>query len=167
MQIHNCGDYCCSLRGRTNQCRFGYPFDVNDRAYFDEMTNRSVYIREAVDSYVDPHNPYLLKLTLVSMDIQVNYTGRVMYYLAKYMSKIDQSVELEYGMEDVKTHLKAREMGAVDAACFLSGWNKHRSSRGKMYISLVFPGLDERRQLRRNLGNLEENDTNIFSATHV
>ncbi|KAI9260429.1 hypothetical protein EDC94DRAFT_141685 [Helicostylum pulchrum] len=85
------------------------------------------------------------------MDIQVNYTGRVMYYLAKYMSKVDQDVELKYGMENVTTHFKGRQIGAVDAAYCLSGWNKHRSSCGTVYISLVFPGLDERRQLRRNL----------------
>lgn len=101
------------------------------------------------------------------MDIQVNYTGRVMYYLAKYMSKVDATVNVQYGMEDMQTHFQARQLGAVDAAYYACGWNKHRSSRSTIYISAVFPGADERRQLRLNLGSLRADDTNIFTKTHT
>lgn len=81
LQIHACGNYCAVERGGAIQCRFGYPFDINPEPYFHETTKRPVYERDMVDSFVNPYNPYLLKLLNVSMDIQVNYTGRVMYIL--------------------------------------------------------------------------------------
>jgi hypothetical protein len=53
------------------------------------------------------------------MDIQINYTRSVIYYLAKYMSKVDQTVDVEFGMETQKEHFQARQIGAVDAAYML------------------------------------------------
>lgn len=109
------------------------------------------------------YNPYLLKLLKVSMDIQINSSGRVLYYLAKYLSKIDTPVDITTGADQARSHFKARQVGAVDAAYFLCDWNKHRSSRGTVFISTVFPGEDERCQLRTNIGMLAPDDTNIFS----
>lgn len=165
-QIHACGNYC-RRDARINHCRFGYPFEPSNTSYFDAVNHRSVYKRADVDSHVNPYNPYLLKLLGVSMDIQINYSGRVMYYLAKYMSKVDTNINVQYGMEDAATHFAARQIGAIDAAYFLTGNNKHRSSRGTVYLSVVFPGHDERRQLRTRLDRLRSNDTNIFTPTHV
>lgn len=62
-----------------------------------------------------------------------------------------------------------RVVGAVDAAYFLSGWSKHRSSRGTIFISMVFPGYDKRCQLlRRDLDRLPEDETDIlYSILHT
>lgn len=166
-QRHTCTNYCHNPRTEGQNCRFGFPFEEQREAYFDRVTKRATYKRSAVDGWINPYCPYLLKFLKVSMDIQVNYTGRVMYYLAKYMSKVDTTVNVQYGMEDMQTHFQARQLGAVDAAYYACGWNKHRSSRSTIYISAVFPGTDERRQLRPNLGSLRADDTNIFTKTHT
>lgn len=55
----------------------------------------------------------------------------------------------------------------MEAAYYDCGRNKHRSSRGTIYISAVFTGANERRQLRPNLGNLRAGDTDIFTKTHI
>ncbi|KAG0931848.1 hypothetical protein G6F64_011587 [Rhizopus arrhizus] len=128
---------------------------------------RAVYRRSVVDGNVNGYNPHLLKLLKVSMDIQINSSGRVLYYLAKYLSKIDTPVDITTGADQARSHFKARQVGAVDAAYFLCGWNKHRSSRGTVFISTVFPGEDEKCQLRTNIGMLAPDDTNIFSRTHL
>ncbi|KAG1137280.1 hypothetical protein G6F38_011425 [Rhizopus arrhizus] len=148
-------------------CRFGYPKPASDHSYFNPITQRAVYRRSVVDGNVNGYNPYLLKLLKVSMDIQINSSGRVLYYLAKYLSKIDTPVDITIGADQARSHFKARQVGAVDAAYFLCGWNKHRSSRGTVFISTVFPGEDERCQLRTNIGMLALDDTNIFSRTHL
>lgn len=165
LQIHHCGNYC--LNPETQKCRFGYPFAPQNESIIDDLTNRPIYKRSEIDSYVNPYCPYLLKLLEVSMDIQINSTGRVLHYLAKYMSKVDTTVELQYGMENVETHFSARQIGAVDAVYFLAGWSKHCSSRGTVFISVTFPGMDERRQLRKNLKDIPEDSEDIFTHTHV
>lgn len=83
------------------------------------------------------------------------------------MSKVDQTVDIEYGMETSVEHFKGRQIGAVDAAYMLAGWSKHRSSRGTIFISVVFPGKDERRLLKPKVATLPANSTDIFSPTHV
>ena len=93
-QIHRCGDYC---RKADGNCRFGFPHAPSDRAAYYLSTNRCSYKRSIHDSFVNSYCPYLLQLTRVSMDIQINFSQSVMYYLAKYMSKVDQEVDVEYG----------------------------------------------------------------------
>ena len=68
-------------------------------------------------------------------------------------------------METQKDHFSARQVGVIDAVYRLAGWSKHRSSRGTIFISCVYPGHDERRQLRHDIRDLAENDTNIFIRT--
>jgi hypothetical protein len=72
LQVHKCGNYCKHERIR-NACRFGFPHPYTERSCFDPITNRSVYKRSDIDGFINPYNPYLLKLTKVSMDIQVNH----------------------------------------------------------------------------------------------
>lgn len=83
------------------------------------------------------------------------------------MSKLDTRVDLQWGMQTSKQNFQARQVGAVEAAMFITGWSGNRSSRGTVFISLVFPGRDERRQLKGNLDRILANATNIFTPTHV
>lgn len=168
LQIHNCGNYCRRENNDPNHpCRFGFPHRAQPVAMFDPVTNRSIYKRSYIDTHVNPYCPYLLKLLRVSMDILVNYTRSVIYYLAKCMSKVDQTVDVEYGMETQTQHFQARQIGAVDAAYMLAGWSKHRSSRGTIFISVAFPGRDERRLLKPKVAGLGADATDIFSPTHI
>ncbi|KAI8967325.1 hypothetical protein BDB01DRAFT_690116, partial [Pilobolus umbonatus] len=169
LQIHKHTNYCYkSTQARTDQnCRFGFPKMESDHTYYDEIDQRMVYQRNTIDSHVNNYNPYLLKMTRAAMDIQINHGNRVLLYLAKYLSKVDSDVELTHGMEDIHQHYKGRIVGSIDAAYFLSGWNKHRSSRGCIFISTTFPGLDERRLLKPNLASLDEDSESILCRTHV
>lgn len=101
------------------------------------------------------------------MDIQINLGQRVVGYLAKYMSKLDTRVDLKWGMQSSKEHFQARQVGAVETAMFITGWSGNRSSRGTVFLSLVLPGKDERRQLKNNIKRLPPNSTDIFTPTHV
>ncbi|CEP10308.1 hypothetical protein [Parasitella parasitica] len=166
-QIHTCRNYCHRATGDNVLCRFGYPNATAVVQEFDPLNERAVYQRAEIESNVDPYNPYLHQLVGTSMDMQVNFGNNVALYLSKYMSKNDTSASMEWGMENIQDHFRARVVGAVDAAYFLAGWSKHRSSRGTIYISVVFPGMDERRQLRRGLERLAADDENIFYPTHL
>ncbi|KAL7322415.1 hypothetical protein PS15p_212035 [Mucor circinelloides] len=55
-------------------------------------------------------------LTQSSMDIQVNQDRDVMFYLAKYMSKVDSEVTVEHNMQNTKDHMRARVIDAAEAA---------------------------------------------------
>lgn len=77
-------------------------------------------------------------LTQSSMDIQVNQGRNVMFYLAKYMSKVDSKVIVEHNMQNTKDHLRARVIGAAKAAYFLCGWSKHRNSRRVILSTLAW-----------------------------
>lgn len=86
-------------------------------------------------------------LTQSSMDIQVNQGRNVMFYLAKYMSKVDSEVIVEYNMQNTKDHLRARVICAAEAAYFLCGWSKHRNSRRVIFINTSLEVHDVRRLL--------------------
>lgn len=86
-------------------------------------------------------------LTQSSMDIQVNQGRDVMFYLAKYMSKVDSEVKVEHNMQNTKDHLRARAIGTAEAAYFLCGWSKHRKSRRVIFINTSMEGHNVRRLL--------------------
>ncbi|KAI7900368.1 uncharacterized protein BX663DRAFT_488564 [Cokeromyces recurvatus] len=134
---------------------------------FFDGKNRTVYKCHIRDAYINNYNPYLLKMTKFAMDIQVNSGKDVLYYLAKYLSKVDSGVNLQFNMENMHDHMKDRIVSVVDAAYFLCDWNKHRCSRSVVYICTVLSGRDERRQIRRDLDRLDVADTNIYTNTHV
>lgn len=79
-QIHKCSNYC---RRDKEMCRFGFPKPVADLKEFDPITHRAIYKRTTIDSNVNAYCPYLLKLTEVWMDIQMNLGQLVVGYLAK------------------------------------------------------------------------------------
>lgn len=165
LQIHTCGNYC--MRGGDN-CRFQFPKEPSSRNYFDN-NGRSHYKRTLIDSCVNNYNnPYLLMLTQSAMDIQVNQGKDGLFYLAKYLSKVDSEVTLEHNMENTKDRMRARVVGAVDAGYFLCGcWNKHCNSRGVIFINSCLPGHDERRLLKSNIGHLPPNSIKLFYNSHI
>ncbi|KAG1044883.1 hypothetical protein G6F43_011385 [Rhizopus delemar] len=101
------------------------------------------------------------------MDIQNNADRKVISYLAKYWSKADLDVQLHYHMETSQEHFKARIVGAVEAFYHICGWNLHRSSRGCVFIDISMPSDDKQSQLRPSLAHLEDDDTDIFTHTHL
>ncbi|PHZ07276.1 uncharacterized protein RHIMIDRAFT_277238, partial [Rhizopus microsporus ATCC 52813] len=56
---------------------------------------------------------------------------------------------MECHMQTTQEHFAARIVSSIDASFFILGLHKHQSSRGVIFISTTFPGMDERRQLKK------------------
>lgn len=164
-QYHNCTNYCMSRNGK---CRFGFPKEPETQSCFrsEGDRTRAFYKRDVRDNRINTYNPYLLKLTKAAMDIQVNFGDGVLFYLSKYLTKVDADINLYHNMQSQKDHIKARSVGAVEAAYFLCGWNKHRNSRGIVFINTAAPHCEQRRNLRKHLHRLSPNSVDIFTKNH-
>ena len=55
-----------------------------------------VYKRLEKDSMVNNYNRYLLKMIRAAMDLQLNHGSKLLIYLAKYLSKVDTEVTIQY-----------------------------------------------------------------------
>lgn len=163
--IHNCQPYCSS----AGNCRFGFPKDPETSNHFRSENGRSraYYKRDVRDARVNNYNPYLLQLTSAAMDIQINYSDGVLFYLSKYLTKLDDEVPLHHHMETQKDHLKGRVIGSVDAAYFLCGWNKHCNSRDVVFINITALGKEQRRNVTPLIASFPPNSTRIFTKTYI
>lgn len=171
-QIHRYTNYCSWHRtsreeGSVKKCRFGFPKPDCLFNHFDPNTGRTIYKRTVEDAYINNYNPYLLKLLRVSMDIQVNNSGKVLDYLAKYLSKPNTHIDIQYNMSTASDYFRARILGSIEAVYHICGWNLHRSSRGCVFISTNMPNHDERRQLKKDILDLPDHSSDIFSRRHV
>ncbi|KAI9326530.1 hypothetical protein BD770DRAFT_416948 [Pilaira anomala] len=69
-------------------------------------------------------------------------------------------------MQSQRDHIKARSVGAIEAAYFFCGWNKHINSLGIVFINTAAPHCKQRRNLRRHLHQLSSDSVDIFTKTH-
>ncbi|KAG2228404.1 hypothetical protein INT48_003488, partial [Thamnidium elegans] len=113
------------------------------------------------------YNPYLLELTQAAMDIQINYSDGILFYLSKYLSKVDGDTPIHHHMETQHKHVRGRTVGSVEAAYFLCGWSKHRNSCGVIFISTNAPHKEQRKNLRPYLGDLPASSRNIYKKSHL
>lgn len=67
---------------------------------------------------INNYNPYLLKLAKSAMDIQINYSDGILFYLAKYLSKVDSEIPLHHHMQTQYARVRARTVGSVEVAYF-------------------------------------------------
>lgn len=167
-QMHSCTNYC--FRGTADACRFGFPKESSPDTHIDPETQKVVYQRTIYDDRVSNYSPYLLKLIRANMDIQINNDENVLFYLAKYLTKMDDVTNITLNDEPnriVRQHFRGRIIGSVEAVYDILAFHKHRRSRGVIYTDTSLPGQDQRRQLVHNFKDLPDNSTNIFIKTHV
>lgn len=166
--------YCKMTNGR--QCRFGYPKPPAERTQFQDDVCE--YERTVADEKVNNYNPYLLSLFRCNMDIQYNKGPRAAYYLAKYITKFDEVVDasieklavggrFKYSTSVTSSeHFKARSVGSIEAVYNVCGYVKHSNSRNVIILSMNPPDMD-RRMLRYDILELDEDDDNIFNISRL
>ncbi|KAL7308323.1 hypothetical protein PS15m_012186 [Mucor circinelloides] len=121
LQIHACGNYIVRVAAITADFSFpkNLPLAIILITMVDLITSEHSSIHMSATT-VQP--PYLFMLTKSAMDIPINQGKDVLFYLVKYLSKVDSEVTLEHNMENTKDHMRgARVVGIVDAGYILCG----------------------------------------------
>ncbi|KAI9269477.1 hypothetical protein EDC94DRAFT_581621 [Helicostylum pulchrum] len=60
--------------------------------------------------------PKKVTLAKSAMDIQINYSDGILFYLAKYLSKVDSEIPLHHHMQTQYARVRARTVGSVEVA---------------------------------------------------
>ncbi|KAI8635866.1 hypothetical protein BD408DRAFT_322726, partial [Parasitella parasitica] len=168
LQTHTCSNYC--LRGNISSqhskksCRFGFPFDECDTPH--KEGNRFKYKRGRNAAFINSYNPLLLRILETHMDMQLNAGRQALYYLCKYMTKLDNQTKVfmntaNNNMDLIDVHLKTRVIGAVEAVYHIMGWHIKRFSTKVIYINTNMPNYD-RRQLIDTIMEVDDEEENIF-----
>ncbi|KIO18349.1 hypothetical protein M407DRAFT_84034, partial [Tulasnella calospora MUT 4182] len=90
LQRHLC-QAVCHKYGHVNDCRFQFPHEYVESAYFDVESN-SVYLM-CRDPMVNWFNPYILVFCRHNHDIKCILSGKsakaAMFYITDYITKMD------------------------------------------------------------------------------
>ncbi len=90
LQKHKCRPVCHKY-GHVNDCRFKFPKDVIEKAYYDEDEQAIIFVCK--DGNVNNYNKYLLVFCRHNHDLKCILSGRAakaaMFYITDYITKMD------------------------------------------------------------------------------
>lgn len=90
LQRHQCRAVCHKY-GNDNNCRFGFPHNIEPKSYFDRDSNS--IILKCLDPEVNNYNPYILTSARHNHDLQPIFSGKAAtgaaFYITDYITKMD------------------------------------------------------------------------------
>ncbi|KAK3923346.1 ATP-dependent DNA helicase [Frankliniella fusca] len=92
VQRHTCSKTYCLKRGKriVNDCRFGFPKDLEESSQIIENDNGLDIVFERNDQLVNNYNPWVLQTWRSNIDFSPIISERILYkYIAKYASKCE------------------------------------------------------------------------------
>ncbi len=90
IQKHKCRPVCHKY-GHINDCRFKFPKDVIEKAYYDEDEQAIIFVCK--DGNVNNYNKYILVFCRHNHDLKCILSGKAakaaMFYITDYITKMD------------------------------------------------------------------------------
>jgi hypothetical protein len=124
------------------KCKYGFPFDLCEEDYLDEINNSYKYKRiNEEDRTIVPYNPTLLLLWDGHMNIQLVTKKRLEQYLVKYISKVEPSQYVNYkAKSSIKSFLELRIIRTLEAAAIICG---HHFVQSNMQVKYITTSINE------------------------
>jgi hypothetical protein len=155
--------------GKTlHECKYGFPFDLQEKEELDESCVRCLYVRRhEEDKIVVPYNPEIAVLWGVSHNVQKVSQHGFEEYLAKYVSKSEPStsITLPDDASMPQRYLRIRVIGAIEVLEVLCGLQQHRMTRDTVFLPTE---LSPSQRMLKNPSELKEmcdGDRDVYMAT--
>ena len=120
-QIHKCQKSCKSMKGRTDLCKYGFPFEcqTSSSPILCSKTHRWLYyLPTSEHQNVVPYHPSMLLAWGAHMNIQQVAHSSISFYLPKYAMKTKPMGHLNIKPQDVaRLGLKGPTLARIEKTC--------------------------------------------------